>query len=81
MTIHKTISVSQELNDWMTSQVGPDGFADDGDYIRALIRRDQERHAKIAAMQILIDEAEESGVSPLSVREIFDEARARSVRR
>ena len=45
-----------------------------------LIRRDQERANKIAAMQRLIDEAEEGGVSAKKVRQIFDEAIARDKR-
>ena len=50
------------------------GVADRGireGILRGLMRRDQERAEKIAAMQRLIDEAEESGVSSSSIDEIL----------
>ncbi len=43
--------------------------------------RDRERHAKIVAMQKLIDEAEEGGISQLTMAEIRAEARRRAASR
>ncbi|OZA61453.1 MAG: addiction module antitoxin, partial [Sphingomonadales bacterium 39-62-4] len=40
------------------------------DYVRDLIRREQERGDKIAQMQRLVDEARASGVSDLTMRGI-----------
>ena len=46
------------------------------DYVRDLIRRDQERAAAIAELQVLIDIGLASGISTKTVDEIFAEARA-----
>jgi len=53
------------MKDWVESRAETGRYSNASDYVRDLIRRDQER-AKIAAMQRLIDEAEESGVSDSS---------------
>ena len=74
MTTRKTITVTDQQDEWIKARIGAGSYTNDSEYIRDLIRKDQERHAKIAAMQKLIDEAEESGVSPRSGDEIFAEA-------
>ena len=53
-------------------------YSNASDYVRDLIRRDQERAEKIAALQRLIEEGEESGVSPLSAEDIRAKARQRA---
>lgn len=80
MTTRKTITVTEQQDEWIKGRIGDGGFTNDSEYIRDLIRRDQERHAKIAAMQKLIDEGLASGVSERTVDEIFDEAIARHCR-
>jgi len=46
--------------------------------VRDLIRRDQERVDKLAALQQLIQEGEESGASDLSAADIIAKARQRA---
>jgi antitoxin ParD1/3/4 len=77
MTTRKTITVSDQQDDWIKARIGSGAYTNDSEYIRDLIRRDQERHAKIEAMQKLIDEGLASGISTRSVEEIFEEAIAR----
>jgi len=69
------VSLPDAMKDWVEGQAQTGRYSNASDYVRDLIRRDQERADKIAAMQRLIDEAEESGVSPLSLKEIRAEAR------
>ena len=69
------VSLPDAMKDWVDGQAQTGRYSNASDYVRDLIRRDQERADKIAAMQRLIDEAEESGVSPLSMTEIRAEAR------
>jgi antitoxin ParD1/3/4 len=71
------ISLPDAMKQWVEGRTRTGKYSNASDYVRDLIRRDQERADKIAAMRKLIDEAEESGVSPLSVEEIFDGAIAR----
>ena len=74
------VSLPDAMKDWVERQTQSGRYSNPSDYVRDLIRRDQERANKIAAMQRLIDEAEEGGVSAKGVRQIFDEAIARNKR-
>ena len=74
------VSLPDAMTDWVERQSQSGRYSNASDYVRDLIRRDQERANKIAAMQRLIDEAEEGGVSAKKVRQIFDEAIARDKR-
>lgn len=69
------VSLPGAMKDWVEGQARTGRYSNASDYVRDLIRRDQERADKIAAMQRLIDEAEEGGVSPRSLDEIIDAAR------
>jgi len=70
------ISLPEPMKRWVEAQ-GADGrFSNSSDYIRALIRREQVREAKIAHMRELVREAEESGLSDKTVDQIFNEALA-----
>lgn len=72
------VSLPDAMKDWVESRAETGRYSNASDYVRDLIRRDQERTAKIAAMQCLIDEAEESGVSPNGLTEILATARRRA---
>lgn len=77
MTIRKTITVTEPQDQWIKSQIGAGHYTNDSEYIRDLIRKDQERSSKIAAMQRLVDEAREDGISELSMAEIRELAQQR----
>ena len=49
--------------------------------MRDLIRRDQEREHKLAALRRFVDEAEASGISDRSIEEIVAEARRAAAER
>jgi antitoxin ParD1/3/4 len=53
-------------------------YSNASDYVRDLIRRDQERLDKITNMQRLVDEGLNSGVSGRSMGEILDAAREKA---
>jgi antitoxin ParD1/3/4 len=72
------VSLPDAMKDWVESRAETGRYSNASDYVRDLIRRDQERTAKIATMQRLIDEAEESGVSPNGMAEILATARRRA---
>ncbi len=67
------ISLPDPMKQWVEAQAETGRYSNASDYVRDLIRRDQERQDKIAAMQKLVDEARASGISKRSVEEIFDE--------
>jgi len=71
------VSLPDAMKDWEEGRAETGRYSNASDYVRDLIRRDQERAEKIAAMQRLIDEAEESGVSSSSMDDILAAARRR----
>jgi antitoxin ParD1/3/4 len=74
------VSLPDAMKTWVEEQAETGRYSDASDYVRDLIRRDQERAAKIAAMQKLIDEAEASGVSTASMDDILATARRKAAR-
>ncbi|WP_174279918.1 type II toxin-antitoxin system ParD family antitoxin [Sphingomonas bacterium] len=69
------ISLPDQMKAWVEAQAADGRYANSSDYVRDLIRRDQVRAEKIAAMQRLVDEARASGVSERSFDEIVEDAR------
>lgn len=68
-----SVSLPDKMKHWVERQAETGRFSNASDYVRDLIRRDQEREAEIRALQALIDEGLESGVSELTVDQIRDE--------
>jgi len=68
------VSLPDKLKDWVESQVAEGFYSNTSDFIRDILRREQERQAKIAHMQALVDEGIKSGVSEKSVDDIWQEA-------
>ncbi|WP_349370189.1 type II toxin-antitoxin system ParD family antitoxin [Salinarimonas sp.] len=69
------VSLPDPMKDWVEAQARGGRYANASDYVRDLIRRDQERQAKIAAMQELVREGLESGVGDRSIEELIAAAR------
>jgi len=57
------VSLPDPMKDWVESQAKSGRYSNASDYVRDLIRRDQERTAQIAHLQRLIDEGLESGIA------------------
>jgi len=72
------VSLPDAMKAWVEEQAGTGRYSNASDYVRDLIRRDQERADRITAMQRLIDEAEDSGVSTKSMSEILAAARLKA---
>ncbi len=72
------VSVPDPMKDWCEAQVRQGRYSTTSDYVRDLIRRDQDSRAGVKALQAAIDEGLASGISPRSLDEILAEARARA---
>ena len=71
------VSLPDQMKDWVEAQAQTGRYANSSDYVRDLIRKDQERAAKIAAMQRLIDEGLASGpAESFDVEHFLSEMRA-----
>ena len=55
------VSLPEPLKAWVDAQARSGRYSNASDYVRDLIRRDQDRAAKIDALQKLIAEGLESG--------------------
>ncbi len=75
------ISLPDAMKDWAEAQAETGRYSNTSDYVRDLIRRDQERAEKIAALQAKIDEARASGPSPYTFEEVRQMAREEARRR
>lgn len=60
-TTRKTITVTEQQDDWIKSRIAEGEFTNDSEYIRDLIRRDQATRANIETIRAALIEAEESG--------------------
>ena len=72
------VSLPDAMKDWVEGRAGTGRYSNASDYVRDLIRRDQERVDKLSALQQLIQEGEESGASDLSAADIIAKARQRA---
>ena len=72
------ISLPDQMKTWVEAQVEDGRYSNSSDYVRDLIRRDRVRREKIAAMQMLVDEARSSPTLELSFDEILHEMRDRA---
>lgn len=68
------ISLPTPLKEWVAAQQASGRYSNASDYVRDLIRRDQEKIAETAHLQQLLDEGLASGVSDLSVEDILERA-------
>jgi len=72
------VSLPDAMKEWVEGQAATGRYSNASDYVRDLIRRDQERREKIAAMQTMVDESLASGIGPSSMEDIRKEARRRA---
>ena len=60
-TKRKTITITDNQDSWIKSQIHAGEFTNDSEYIRDLIRRDQTSQADIEVIRAALIEGEESG--------------------
>ena len=60
-TTRKTITLTDQQDNWIKSRIAAGQFTNDSEYIRDLIRRDQASQADLEAIRAALIEGEESG--------------------
>lgn len=72
MSMHrKTITLTEQQDDWVKGQVESGHFATDSEYIRDLIRRDQQVMERLATLRQALVQGESSGTpKPLDISAI-----------
>ena len=76
-TVQKTVVLTAQQERWIKTRIAAGAFTSDGDYIRELIRRDQEENGKLQALKSEIQEGLDSGVSDKTVPQVMEEVEAR----
>ncbi len=60
-TTRKTITLTDQQDNWIKAQIAAGKFTNDSEYIRDLIRRDQASQADLDAIRAALIKGEESG--------------------
>ena len=60
-TVRKTITVTDQQDNWISEQVRAGRFTNDSEVIRDLIRREQERNAELDSLRQALIAGERSG--------------------
>lgn len=75
--VRKSITFTEQLNQWVQSVIAQGDYANESEYVRDLIRHDREKRARSIALQEAIQAGLDSGVSDQSVPEIMKEVEER----
>ncbi|HAN28003.1 MAG TPA: type II toxin-antitoxin system ParD family antitoxin [Haliea salexigens] len=71
-----TISMPDQMNDWVEAQISAGRYGNVSEYFRDLVRRDQElRESAIGELRTILDRAEQNGISDRSLSDVLDAAR------
>ena len=60
-TVRKTITLTDQQDGWIKAQVDAGHYTNDSEFIRDLIRREQERSHAVQAVRAALIEGEQSG--------------------
>ncbi|XOZ33945.1 type II toxin-antitoxin system ParD family antitoxin [Halomonadaceae bacterium KBTZ08] len=79
MSLHrKTITLTEQQDEWVKGQIESGQFGNDSEYIRHLIRRDQQAQERLATLRQALAEGESSGEpKPLDISAIKAAGRKR----
>jgi antitoxin ParD1/3/4 len=71
------ISIPEKLKGWAESRVAEGRYSSTSDYVRDLVRRDQENEEKLRRLQAAIDEGLASPETDTTIEDIIARGRAR----
>lgn len=72
------VSLPDQMKEWVESQIESGAFSNTSDYVRALIRRDQEYHDKREVLIKALIAGEESGTSKRTLEDIWNDVKQRN---
>lgn len=71
--IRKTVTFTEQQDRWIKAQIQDGDFTNESEYLRHLIRQDQERKGKLQELKVAIKEGIDSGISSKTFSEILKE--------
>ncbi len=69
-TIRKSITFTQQQNEWIKLQIQKGDYTNDSEYIRDLVRKDQADNLKLKELQNAINTGFNSGISEMNIQDI-----------
>ncbi len=72
-TTRKTITVTEQQNEWIKAPIDSGAFTSDSEYIRDLIRRDHDSQSEVDAIRGQLIQGEESGEPQAFNGDLFKE--------
>ena len=75
--VRKTITLTEQQDQWIKTLAAAGEFANDSEYVRELIRRDQEHYKKLQTLKAAIQEGLDSGASDKTIPTIMEEVETR----
>ncbi len=72
------VSLPDQMKEWVEEQVKSGRYGNSSDYVRDLVRKDQERAEAREKLQQLVDEARASGVSALGREDLLKRMRSKA---
>lgn len=76
-TIRKSITLTDQQDQWIKKQIEEGYFTNDSEYIRDLVRKDQAQKDPLHQLRTAIQEGMDSGVSKRSVSDIMKSVEAK----
>ena len=71
----KTITVTEQQNSWIKSQIESGKYGNDSEYLRELVRKDQEYKKSVDLLRSALIEGEQSGISDLTIDDIWSKVK------
>lgn len=71
MTVRKTISFTEQHDEWIKARVASGNYASDSEYVRDLIRKDQRENEQVTVLRAAISDGLNSGISERCVKDIM----------
>ena len=75
--VRKSITFTEQQDDWIKKQIEKGDFTNDSEYIRHLVRTHQTSQRDLIKLEMALEEGLMSGVSDKSVEDIWKEAELR----
>lgn len=70
--VKKSITVTEPQNDWIKSRIFEGDYGNDSEYLRDLIRKDQEQNSKFLRLEQAIQKGIDSGVCDDTIENIME---------
>lgn len=70
--VRKTVTFTEQQDKWIKAQIKAGEFTNDSEYLRNLVRQDQENNSKFLFLKQELIAGFESGISEKSIPEIME---------